>query len=82
MRKKNFLILVLHFEIYWVCLNKFTNIPIYVWKDNPTVLQLDFWDDRVSVSLDENWNPTTDTLHHQSPIIEFGALDHSDKPAI
>jgi hypothetical protein len=32
----------------------FTNISIYVWKDNPTVLQLDLWDDRVSVLLDEN----------------------------
>ena len=76
------LILVLHFEIYWVCVNNFTNIPIYVWNDNPTVLHLDLWDDRASVSLDENWTRTIDTLHHQSPIIVFGDLDHSVKSAI
>ena len=80
--KETFLFLVLHFEIYWVYLNMFTNIPIYQWKVNPTVLQLDIWSYRVSLSLYKNWTHTIDTLHQQSPIIVSSVLDQSAKYAI
>ena len=82
LREKNFLFLVLHFEIYWVCLNNFTNIPIYEWKVNPTVLQSDIRSYRVSFFLYENWTRNIDTLHHQSPIIVSSPLDQSAKSAI
>ena len=51
-------------------------IYIYVWKLNPTLLELDIWADKFCSSLDAICTHTIDTLWHQSLSLMSSALCH------